>query len=121
MGYARAVRVGDIVEVAGTTAVDEQGLVVGGSSAYEQMEFVLTKIEKALHAARAKLEDVVRTRIYLTEMKNWEDIGRAHGERFRDIRPAATMVEVPALISPGLLVEVEATAILIDADQDRSL
>jgi enamine deaminase RidA (YjgF/YER057c/UK114 family) len=117
VGYSRAVRVGNIVEVAGTTAVDENGRVVGANSPYEQTKFILTRIENALKTAGSGLDDVVRTRIFVTDMKCWEDVGRAHGERFRGIRPAATMVEVSALISPELLVEIEATAILADVSQ----
>ena len=117
VGYSRAVRVGNIVEVAGTTAVDENGRVVGANSPYEQTKFILTRIENALKTAGSGLDDVVRTRIFVTDMKCWEDVGRAHGERFRGIRPAATMVEVSALISPELLVEIEATAIVADVSQ----
>ena len=110
VGYSRAVRIGDLIEVAGTTAVDENGRVVGINDPYEQTTFILSKIEKALIAAGGTLKDVVRTRIFVTDITNWEAIGRAHGEFFRDIRPAATMVEVSALISPEMLVEIEATA-----------
>jgi enamine deaminase RidA (YjgF/YER057c/UK114 family) len=112
VGYSRAVRVGNIIEVAGTTAVDDQGQVVGVDNPYEQTRFILTKIEKALAEAGASLTDVVRTRMFVTDIAHWEEIGRAHGERFRDVRPAATMVEVAALISPELLVEIEVTAVL---------
>ena len=110
VGYSRAVRIGDLIEVAGTTAVDENGTVIGVNDPYEQTRFILSKIEKALIAAGGTLKDVVRTRIFVTDITNWEAIGRAHGEFFRDIRPAATMVEVSALISPEMLVEIEATA-----------
>lgn len=112
VGYSRAVRVGDIIEVAGTTAVDEQGNVVGRGDPYRQTQFILSKIEKALIAAGASLKDVVRTRMFVTDIRQWDKIGRAHGETFRQIRPAATMVEVKALIDPALLVEIEATAIV---------
>lgn len=121
VGYSRAVRVGDLVEVAGTVAVDEQGNVVGAHDPYEQTKFILTKIERALHAVGAKFENVVRTRMYVTDMKHWEAVGRAHGELFREIRPVTTMVQVSALITPGLLVEVEATAVLTDLNLHRSL
>ena len=112
VGYSRAVRVGNIVEVAGTTAVDENGQVVGAGNSYEQARFALEKIERALQSAGASLNDVVRTRMFVTDIQQWEQIGRAHGEFFREIKPAATMVEVKALISPELLVEIEATAII---------
>ena len=112
VGYSRAVRVGNVVEVAGTTAVDEGGQVVGLNDPYEQTRYALAKIEKALIAAGASLKDVVRTRMFVTDITRWQEIGRAHGEYFRDIRPAATMVEVRALINPDLLVEIEATAII---------
>lgn len=112
VGYSRAVRVGNTVEVAGTTAVDEQGNVVGLNDAYEQTRFILAKIEKALTAADASLKDIVRTRMFVTDISKWEEIGRAHGEVFRTIKPAASMIEVKGLISPELLVEIEVTAIL---------
>lgn len=112
VGYSRAVRVGSVIEVSGTTAVDEQGQVVGIDDPYEQTKFILSKIEKALIQAGAAMTDVVRTRMFVTDIARWEEIGRAHGERFRDIRPAATMVEVAALIDPELLVEIEVTAIV---------
>lgn len=112
VGYSRAVRLGNVIEVAGTTAVDEQGAVVGPDDPYEQTRFILTKIDRALQAAGASLADVVRTRIFVTDIGRWEAVGRAHGDFFRAIKPAATMVEVKALISPELLVEIEATALL---------
>lgn len=109
VGYSRAVRVGQTIEVAGTTAVDEHGQVVGFNDPYAQTQFILAKIEKAIQAAGGSLPDVVRTRIFVTDISQWQEIGRAHGEYFREIRPATTMVEVRALISPELLVEIEAT------------
>jgi enamine deaminase RidA (YjgF/YER057c/UK114 family) len=112
VGYSRAVKVGNIIEVAGTTAVGEQGAIVGLEDPYQQTLFILAKIEKALQAAGATRQDVVRTRMFVTDISRWEEIGKAHGEYFREIKPAATMVEVKALISPELLVEIEATAIL---------
>jgi len=112
VGYSRAVRIGNIVEVAGTTAVDDKGDVVGMDNPYEQTKFILNKIQHALNAAGASLHDVIRTRMYVVDIARWEDIGRAHGEFFRDIKPVASMVEVKALISPELLVEIEATAVL---------
>src|SRR5512140_3125752 len=102
VGYSRAVRVGNIVEVAGTTAVDENGQVVGMGNPYEQTRFALKKIEQALQRAGASLKDVVRTRMFVTDIQKWEEIGRAHGEFFREIKPAATMVEVKSLISPEM-------------------
>lgn len=111
VGYSRAVRVGNVIEVAGTTAVDEHGQVVGLNDPYAQTQFILNKIEKALKDAGAELSDVTRTRIFVTNIEHWEAIGRAHGERFAHIRPAATLVAVSALISPELLVEIEATAV----------
>lgn len=112
VGYSRAVRIGNIIEVAGTTAVDETGQVVGPGDPAKQTQFILSKIEKALKAAGTALEDVVRTRMFVTNIADWEAIGRVHGEYFKDIKPAATMVEVKSLISPELLVEIEVTAIL---------
>ena len=112
VGYSRAVRVGHVVEVAGTTAVDEDGNIVGIEDPYEQTKFILSKIDKALSAAGAGFKDVVRTRLFVTDIKRWEDIGKAHGEVFGEIKPASTMVEVKSLITPELLVEIEATAIL---------
>jgi len=111
VGYSRAVRVGNIIEVAGTTAVDKNGQIVGENDAYEQTRFTLEKIRAALKEAGATVNDVIRTRIYVTDMSQWEEIGRAHGEYFRDVKPAATMVEVQSLIHPELLVEIEVSAI----------
>jgi enamine deaminase RidA (YjgF/YER057c/UK114 family) len=112
IGYSRAVRIGNMIEVAGTTAVDENGQVVGPGDSGEQTKFILSKIEKALAAAGGTLQDVVRTRMFVTNIADWETIGKAHGVYFRDIKPVATMVEVKSLISPELLVEIEVTAIL---------
>jgi len=112
VGYSRAVRIGNIIEVAGTTAVDADGNIVGPGDAYAQTRFILTKIEKALTEAGASLHDVIRTRMFVTDIIRWEEIGRAHREFFRDIKPAATMVEVSALITSGLLVEIEVTAVI---------
>jgi enamine deaminase RidA (YjgF/YER057c/UK114 family) len=106
------VRIGNIVEVAGTTAVDERGQVVGGDDPAAQTRFILQKIEKALHKAGATLDDVIRTRVFVTDISCWEAIGRAHGEFFHTIKPASSMIEVKALISPELLVEIEATAVI---------
>jgi enamine deaminase RidA (YjgF/YER057c/UK114 family) len=112
VGYSRAVRIGNMIEVAGTTAVDEKGQVVGAGNPAEQTKFILSKIEKALTSAGATLNDVVRTRMFVTNIADWETIGRVHGLYFKDIKPVATMVEVRSLISPELLVEIEVTAIL---------
>lgn len=111
VGYSRAVRIGNVVEVSGTVSQDGDK-VIGINDPYEQTKHALAKIEAALVKAGASLHDVVRTRIYVTDISQWEEIGRAHGEFFQAIRPATTMVEVSKLISPELLVEIEATAIL---------
>ena len=112
VGYSRAVRIGSLVEVAGTTAVDQEGQLVGFGDAYQQTRYILAKIEIALAEAGASLKDVVRTRIYVTDIADLEAVGRAHGEFFREIRPASTMLEVSALINPQMLVEIEATVVL---------
>ena len=114
VGYSRAVRIGNIIEVAGTTAVDENGQVVGINDPNEQTKFILSKIEKALTSAGATLKDVIRTRMFVTNIADWEKIGMVHGIYFKDIKPVTTMVEVKSLISPELLVEIEVTAILIE-------
>ena len=111
VGYSRAVKIGNIIEVSGTTAVDGDEVMFPGD-AYNQTQYILLKIEQALKDAGAEITDVVRTRIFVTDMSHWKDIGRAHGEFFSEIRPASTMVEIYALIKEGLLVEIEATAIL---------
>jgi len=111
VGYSRALKTGNIVEVAGTTSVDEDG-IVGKNDAYTQTCFIIKKMQKALAELGADLTDVIRTRIYVTDISRWEEIGRAHGEFFKDIKPASTMVEVSALVNPEMLVEIEMTAIL---------
>ena len=112
VGYSRAVRVGAHVAVAGTTATDPQGKVVALGDAYGQAVHIFHRIEAALNQAGARLEDVVRTRIFLTNIDDWEKVGRAHAEFFRDVRPAATLLEVSRLIDAEVLVEIEADAVL---------
>lgn len=112
VGYSRAVRVGDAVHVAGTTAIGPDGTVVGPGDPYLQTRQILANIGRALQAAGAGFEHVVRTRTFVTDIGQWEAVGRAHGEVFRDIRPAATMVEVSRLIDPAMMVEMEVDAVL---------
>ena len=114
VGYSRAVRVGPWVMVSGTTSVDEGGRVVSPGNAYGQAVFAFRKIEAALDKTGARLSDVVRTRIFLTHINDWQAVGRAHAEFFGDIRPASTLVQVAGLIDPQLLVEIEVDAIVAD-------
>ena len=111
VGYSRAVKVGNIIEVAGTTAMDGD-MLVGKGDVYAQTVYIFKKIEKALIEAGATLADVVRTRIFITDILKWEEAGKAHGEFFKNIRPVSTMIEVSKLINDDLLIEIEVTAIL---------
>jgi len=111
VGYSRAVRIGNVIEVAGTTAMDGD-VLIGEGDVYAQTKFILQKIERALAEAGSSLTDVVRTRMFITDITQWEEAGRAHGEFFRTIKPVSTMVEVSALIDERLLIEIEVTAVL---------
>ena len=113
IGYSRAVRVGNIIEVSGTAAIDRDK-IISPNNVPGQTKFIIQKIERALNKAGGTLNDVVRTRIYVTDISQWEAVGKVHGEFFKNIKPATTMVEVKSLIDPNFLVEIEATAILTD-------
>jgi enamine deaminase RidA (YjgF/YER057c/UK114 family) len=112
VGYSRAVKIGNIIEVTGTVAVDENNIAVAEGDAYGQTRFVLQKIETVLEKAGASLKDVVRTRMFVTDISRWEEYGKAHGEFFSVIKPCTSMIEVKGLIAPEYLIEIEATAIL---------
>ena len=112
IGYSRAVRMGNIIEITGTVAVDENNNLIGGNSAYEQSKYIIQKIEKVLKRAGASLEHVIRTRMFVTDISRWEEYGKAHGEFFGEIKPCTSMIEVKGLISPEYLIEIEATAIV---------
>ncbi len=111
VGYCRAVRIGNIIEVSGTTSVDRDSLI-GTDDLYSQTKFVILKIEKALQDAGAELTDVVRTRMYVTDISKWEEAAKAHAEFFGTIKPATTLVEVSSLIDPDMLIEIEASAVI---------
>jgi enamine deaminase RidA (YjgF/YER057c/UK114 family) len=112
VGYSRAVKMGNTIEVTGTVAVDENNLLVGKDDAYAQTKFVIEKIQSVLKQAGASLGDVVRTRMFVTDISRWEEYGKAHGEFFSTIKPCTSMIEVKGLIAPEYLIEIEATAIL---------
>lgn len=114
VGYSRAVKVGNFIEVTGTVAVDDDGNVVGNGDAYAQTVFIYQKIQKVLEQAGASMKDVVRVRMFVTDISRWEEYGRGHSEFFKDIRPCNTMVEVSKLISPEYLIEIEASAIITE-------
>ena len=111
IGYSRAIRVGNVIEVSGTTAVDGEE-IIGKGDMYAQTKFIFQKIEKALKEAGGSMKDIVRTRMFVTDISKWEEAGKAHGEFFAGIKPASTMVEIKSLIHPDLLIEVEVTALL---------
>jgi enamine deaminase RidA (YjgF/YER057c/UK114 family) len=112
VGYSRVVRIGNIVEVSGTASIDENNNIIGEDNPAEQAKFIINKISKALKEAGAELTDVIRTRIFVTDISKWKEIGKVHGEFFKDIKPATSMIEVKALIRPEFLLEIEATAVI---------
>ena len=111
-GYSRVVRVGNIIEVAGTTAVDTEGQVVGAGDISKQTDYIFNKIRNALNHAGSKMSDVIRTRMYLTDINDWETVARVHGDIFSDIKPVSTLVEVSGLIDEELLIEIEVSAVV---------
>ena len=111
-GYSRAVRIGNIIEVAGTTAVDTEGQVVGAGDISKQTDYIFNKIRNALNDAGSKMSDVIRTRMYLTDINDWETVARVHGDIFSDIKPVSTLVEVSGLIDEELLIEIEVSAVI---------
>ena len=113
-GYSRVVRVGNIIEVAGTTAVDTEGQVVGAGDISKQTDYIFNKIRNALNDAGSKMSDVIRTRMYLTDINDWETVARVHGDIFSDIKPVSTLVEVSGLIDEELLIEIEVSAVVSD-------
>ena len=112
VGYSRAVKVGNTIEVTGTVAAGENGIVVGKGDPYIQTKYIYQKIEKVLQQAGATMKDVVRVRMFVTDISQWQEYGKAHSEFFKDIKPCNTMVEVSALIEPDYMIEIEATAII---------
>lgn len=112
VGYSRAVKIGNTIEVTGTVAVDENNQLVGFNDAYAQTKFIIEKIAGVLQRAGASLEDVVRTRMFVTDISRWEEYGKAHGEFFSSIKPCTSMIEVKGLIAPEYLIEIEATAVI---------
>lgn len=112
VGYSRAVKIGNTIEVTGTVAVDENSQLVGLNDAYAQTKFIIEKIAAVLQRAGASLEDVVRTRMFVTDISRWEEYGKAHGEFFSTIKPCTSMIEVKGLIAPEYLIEIEATAVI---------
>ena len=121
VGYSRAVLVGNQLEISGTVATDDSG-TIGKGDYYLQTKFILQKIEKVLHQAGFEMKDVVRTRMFVTDISHWEEVGKAHGEFFKDIKPATSMIQISALIDPDYLVEIEVTALRSDDESviDRS-
>ncbi len=117
VGYSRAVKIGDHVYISGTTSTDKEGNILGKDNPYVQTIQIIKNIEAALKALGASLKDVVRTRIYVTDINNWEKVGKAHAELFKEIHPACTLVEIHSLINPEILVEIEADANIIDSIQ----
>ena len=116
VGYSRAVKIGNIIEVTGTVAVDENSNLVGDDDAYLQTKFILEKIAGVLEKAGASLKDVVRTRMFVSDISRWEEYGKAHGEFFATIKPCTSMIEVKRLIAPEYLIEIEATAIIAKSE-----